>query len=77
MKEYKHRYGFKIIGICVYIFIGVLLFAFVGCDYFNRPMLSYLEYWTNAAQIGKHEFDDSYPKTNEFVNLPSGADRVK
>lgn len=76
MKEYKHRYGFKIIGICVYIFIGVLLFAFVGCDYFNRPMLAYLEYWTNAAQIGKHEFDDSYPKTNEFVNLPSGADRV-
>lgn len=53
-----------------------LLIVFTGCEFFNRPMLDFLEEWTNTAQIGKHSLDGSYPETGGMVNLPSGSDRV-
>ena len=62
------------IGTMILIAIVSLLFA--GCDYFNRPLLDYLEEWTNTAHIGKHSLDGSYPATGGLTNLPSGGDRV-
>ena len=62
------------IGTMVLIAIVSLLFA--GCDYFNRPLLDYLEEWTNTAQVSKHTFDDTYPVTAGLPNVPSGEDRV-
>ena len=53
-----------------------LLIVFTGCEFFNRPMIDFLEEWTNTAQIGKHSLDGSYPETGGMVNLPSGSDRV-
>ena len=47
-----------------------------SCDYFNRPMLDYLEEWTNTAQVSKHTFDDTYPVIGDITNIPSGKDRV-
>ena len=47
-----------------------------SCDYFNRPMLDYLEEWTNTAQVSKHTFDGTYPVTAGLPNVPSGEDRV-
>lgn len=52
------------------------LIVFTGCEFFNRPMIDFLEEWTNTAQIGKHSLDGSYPETGGMVNLPSGSDRV-
>ena len=62
------------IGTKVLIAIVSLLFA--GCDYFNRPLLDYLEEWTNTAQVSKHTFDDTYPVIGDITNVPSGKDRV-
>ena len=58
------------------VFLLCLLIVFTGCEFFNRPMLDFLEEWTNTAQIGKHSLDGSYPETGGMVNLPSGSDRV-
>ena len=62
------------IGTMILIAIVSLLFA--GCNYFNRPLLDYLEEWTNTAQVSKHTFDGTYPATGGLTNLPSGGDRV-
>ena len=58
------------------VFLLCFLIVFTGCEFFNRPMLDFLEEWTNTAQIGKHSLDGSYPETGGMVNLPSGSDRV-
>lgn len=58
------------------VFLLCLLIVFTGCEFFNRPMLDFLEEWTNTAQIGKHSLDGSYPATGGLTNLPSGGDRV-
>ena len=58
------------------VFLLCLLIVFTGCEFFNRPMIDFLEEWTNTAQIGKHSLDGSYPETGGMVNLPSGSDRV-
>ena len=62
------------IGTMVLIAIVSLLFA--GCDYFNRPLLDYLEEWTNTAQVSKYTLDGNYPVTAGLPNVPSGEDRV-
>ena len=62
------------IGTMVLIAIVSLLFA--GCDYFNRPLLDYLEEWTNTAQVSKHTFDGTYPEAEGYTNIPSGTNRV-
>ena len=58
------------------VFLLCFLIVFTGCEFFNRPMIDFLEEWTNTAQIGKHSLDGSYPETGGMVNLPSGSDRV-
>ena len=58
------------------VFLLCFLIVFTGCEFFNRPMLDFLEEWTNIAQIGKHSLDGSYPETGGMVNLPSGSGRV-
>lgn len=58
------------------VFLLCFLILFTGCEFFNRPMIDFLEEWTNTAQIGKHSLDGSYPETGGMVNLPSGSDRV-
>ena len=58
------------------VFLLCFLIVFTGCEFFNRPMIDFLEEWTNTAQIGKHSLDGSYPATGGLTNLPSGGDRV-
>ncbi len=58
------------------VFLLCFLIVFTGCEFFNRPMIDFVEEWTNTAQIGKHSLDGSYPETGGMVNLPSGSDRV-
>ena len=62
--------------ICVYSICLVIISYITGCDYFNQPMLDYLEEWTNTAQVSKHTFDDTYPVIGDITNVPSGKDRV-
>ena len=62
--------------ICVYSICLVIISYITGCDYFNQPMLDYLEEWTNTAQVSKHTFDDTYPVIGDITNIPSGKDRV-
>ena len=64
-----------LLQICI-LFLLCFLIVFTGCEFFNRPMIDFLEEWTNTAQIGKHSLDGSYPETDGMVNLPSGSDRV-
>ena len=69
MKKNKNSIGTIVLIMLVSIFIA-------SCDYFNRPMLDYLEEWTNTAQVSKHTFDDTYPVIGDITNIPSGKDRV-
>lgn len=62
--------------ICAYSICLVILLCSIGCKFFNQPMLDYLEEWTDTAQINKHTFDNSYPQTEGYTNIPSGKDRV-
>lgn len=68
-----YQYINKIHTVLAVLFSLILL---TSCDYFNRPMLDYLEEWTNTAQVSKHTFDDTYPVTAGLPNVPSGEDRV-
>lgn len=68
-----YQYINKIHTVLAVLFSLILL---TSCEYFNRPMLDYLEEWTNTAQVSKHTFDDTYPVTSGLPNVPSGEDRV-
>ena len=72
----KNRKIAMIKKICVYSMCLVIISYITGCDYFNQPMLDYLEEWTNTAQVSKHTFDDTYPVIGDITNIPSGKDRV-
>ena len=63
-------------GIGTIVLIMLVSIFIASCDYFNRPMLDYLEEWTNTAQVSKHTFDDTYPVIGDITNIPSGKDRV-
>ena len=63
----------KIHTVLAVLFSLILL---TSCEYFNRPMLNYLEEWTNTAQISKYTLDGDYPVTAGLSNVPSGEDRV-
>ena len=63
----------KIHTVLAVLFSLILL---TSCEYFNRPMLDYLEEWTDTAQISKYTLDGNYPVTAGLPNVPSGEDRV-
>ena len=63
-------------GIGTIVLIMLVSIFIASCDYFNQPMLDYLEEWTNTAQVSKHTFDDTYPVIGDITNVPSGKDRV-
>ena len=68
-----YQYINKIHTVLAVLFSLILL---TSCEYFNRPMLDYLEEWTNTAQISKYTLDGNYPVTAGLPNVPSGEDRV-
>lgn len=68
-----YQYINKIHAVLAVLFSLILL---TSCEYFNRPMLNYLEEWTNTAQISKYTLDGDYPVTAGLSNVPSGEDRV-
>ena len=68
-----YQYINKIHTVLAVLFSLILL---TSCEYFNRPMLDYLEEWTDTAQISKYTLDDTYPVTAGLPNVPSGEDRV-
>ena len=68
-----YQYINKIHTVLAVLFSLILL---TSCEYFNRPMLDYLEEWTNTAQISKYTLDGDYPVTAGLPNVPSGEDRV-
>ena len=68
-----YQYINKIHTVLAVLFSLILL---TSCEYFNRPLLDYLEEWTNTAQVSKHTFDGTYPVTAGLPNVPSGEDRV-
>lgn len=73
---FSERCTFPVHKLFYIVFLLCFLIVFTGCEFFNRPMIDFLEEWTNTAQIGKHSLDGSYPETGGVVNLPSGSDRV-
>ena len=68
-----YQYINKIHTVLAVLFSLILL---TSCEYFNRPMLDYLEEWTDTAQISKYTLDGNYPVTAGLPNVPSGEDRV-
>lgn len=68
-----YQYINKIHTVLPVLFSLILL---TSCEYFNRPMLDYLEEWTDTAQISKYTLDGNYPVTAGLPNVPSGEDRV-
>lgn len=68
-----YQYINKIHTVLAVLFSLILL---TSCEYFNRPMLDYLEEWTDTAQISKYTLDGTYPVTAGLPNVPSGEDRV-
>lgn len=68
-----YQYINKIHTVLAVLFSLILL---TSCEYFNRPMLDYLEEWTDTAQISKYTLDGDYPVTAGLPNVPSGEDRV-
>ena len=41
------------------VLIFSLVAVFVGCEYWNKDMLGYLEYWSETVQMGKVEVSDA------------------
>ena len=53
------------------VLIFSLVAVFVGCEYWNKDMLGYLEYWSETVQMGKVEVSDATIQKND-----SGADTI-
>jgi len=53
------------------VLIFSLVTVFVGCEYWNKDMLGYLEYWSETVQMGKVEVSDATIQKND-----AGADTI-
>ena len=53
------------------ILVFSLVAVFVGCEYWNKDMLGYLEYWSETVQMGKVEVSDATIQKND-----AGADTI-
>ena len=53
------------------VLIFSLVAVFVGCEYWNKDMLGYLEYWSETVQMGKVEVSDATIQKND-----AGADTI-
>ena len=53
------------------VLIFSLVAVFVGCEYWNKDMLGYLEYWSETVQMGKVEVSDAAIQKND-----AGADTI-